>query len=111
MDDGEGGQRLAQRRTYGGGLDEIVRLESDIDGDGSLETVVTPLYDSTGNLVAATNASGKTIERYEYSPYGERRISSPRTSSRYGCGVRRCGWRSGTECCLGHCRRRCRTLR
>lgn len=29
--------QLTQRRTYGRGLDEIVLLESDLDGDGMLE--------------------------------------------------------------------------
>ncbi|MEO8195270.1 MAG: RHS repeat-associated core domain-containing protein [Thermoanaerobaculia bacterium] len=66
--------QLAMRRTYGQGLDEVVRQESDSDGDGVLETVTIPVYDSIGNAVAITDESGKAIERYEYSPYGTRTI-------------------------------------
>lgn len=66
------GGQLAQRRTYGPGIDEIVRLEVDLDGAGGLEQTYTPLYDQTGNLVAVTDPAGKIVERYEYSPYGLR---------------------------------------
>jgi hypothetical protein len=62
------------RRTYGLGLDEVVRQESDSDGDGALETVTIPVYDSIGNAVALTDESGKAIERYEYAPYGPQTI-------------------------------------
>jgi RHS repeat-associated protein len=70
----EAGQ-LAERRTYGPGLDEIVRLESDLDGDGTLEQSYAPLYDHTGNLaLAADSATGQIVERYRFDPYGERTI-------------------------------------
>jgi RHS repeat-associated protein len=67
----EAGQ-LAERRTFGLGLDELVRLEIDLDGDGSLEQSYTPLYDQVGNLVALAGPAGEIVERYEYSPYGFR---------------------------------------
>lgn len=73
LEDYSGGQ-LAERRLYGVGLDEIVQVEADRTGDGSLETTYVPLYDETGNLALVTDAAGKPIERYSYSPYGERRI-------------------------------------
>lgn len=41
-----------------------------------------PLYDATGNLVAITGPDGKPIERYTYSPYGERKILVDLTPSR-----------------------------
>ena len=66
--------QLAMRRVYGQGLDEVVRQETDGDGDGVLETVSIPVYDSIGNAVAITDESGKAIERYEYAPYGTRTI-------------------------------------
>ena len=69
----ENGQ-LKMRRIYGQGLDEVVRQEADGDGDGVLETVSIPVYDSIGNAVAITDESGKAIERYEYAPYGTRTI-------------------------------------
>ena len=67
--------QLASRRTYGLGIDEIVKLETDLNGDGVTESKTTPLYDSTGNLVALTDVNGKPFERYAYSPYGERTIT------------------------------------
>lgn len=69
----KGGQ-LASRRTFGAGLDEIVRMENDLDGDGNLEQKYVPLYDDSGNLVTMTGVDGKPIERYVYSPYGEQTI-------------------------------------
>jgi RHS repeat-associated protein len=66
--------QLASRRTYGVGLDEIVSLENDLNGDGTLEAAYAPLYDSTGNLVALTGANGKPVERYLYDPYGKQTI-------------------------------------
>ncbi|MBZ0103183.1 MAG: hypothetical protein K8I65_13555, partial [Thermoanaerobaculia bacterium] len=69
-----GSDGFSTRRTYGVGLDEIVRQEVDVDGDGTAETVHAPVYDATGSLVAILDESGKPIERYEHSPYGERTI-------------------------------------
>jgi len=65
---------LHQRRTWGLGLDEAVRLEIDLDGDGTLDTTHLPVYDSIGNLVAVTDTAGKPVERYDYSPFGQRRV-------------------------------------
>ena len=69
----ENGQ-LVSRRQFGAGLDEIVRQDVDLDGDGTLEAQQYPLYDSIGNLTTLTDAQGKTVERYEYTPYGEQTI-------------------------------------
>jgi RHS repeat-associated protein len=67
--------QLAERRTYGSSHDEIVRLESDLDGDGTPEQSYTPVYDHTGNLAfAADSATGQIVERYRFDPYGERTI-------------------------------------
>jgi RHS repeat-associated protein len=65
---------LDQRRIYGLGLDEIVQFQVDIDGDGSADQSYAPVYDATGNLAVMTGNNGKPIERYEYTPYGERKI-------------------------------------
>ncbi|MBZ0101132.1 MAG: DUF6531 domain-containing protein [Thermoanaerobaculia bacterium] len=65
---------LASRRTFGVGLDEVVRQETDLDGDGDPEAKQTPIYDSTGSLVAVASADGKPIERYDYAPFGRRTI-------------------------------------
>jgi len=73
VEDYRNGQ-LSGRRVHGHGLDEAVRLETDLDGDGVLESNLIPLYDSTGNLALVTDEQGKPIERYRYSAYGERRI-------------------------------------
>jgi RHS repeat-associated protein len=68
------GNDLAQRRTFGLGLDEIVRIETNFDGVGQPQFEYAPLYDETGNLVVMTGPNGKPVERYEYTPYGERRV-------------------------------------
>ncbi|HEU0074121.1 MAG TPA: RHS repeat-associated core domain-containing protein [Dehalococcoidia bacterium] len=60
---------LKERVTYGAGLDEIVRLENVTSG-----LVHLPVYDATGNLVMVLDAGGHPVERYEYSPFGERWI-------------------------------------
>jgi len=66
---------LASRRTYGLGLDEVVKLEQDRDGDGALDEAQVPLYDTRGNLVALTRGTdGSPVEKYAYSPFGEQRI-------------------------------------
>ncbi|MEA2604011.1 MAG: hypothetical protein QOF89_5003 [Acidobacteriota bacterium] len=66
--------RLWSRRTYGMGLDEIVNLQMDLDGDGTLESEYLPFYDQAGNLVLVTDHDGRPIERYEYSPSGKQWI-------------------------------------
>lgn len=71
-----GGQtRLASRRVYGQGLDEIVRLELDANEDGTLE-VYRPMYDSIGSLVQLLAEDGTVVERYAYGPFGERYIET-----------------------------------
>jgi RHS repeat-associated protein len=62
--------QLSSRRTYGADLDEMVQMENDLDGDGTLEQTFAPLFDHTGNMVIATGRNGKPVERYAYSPYG-----------------------------------------
>ena len=68
------GGLLRSRRTYGVGMDEIVSMEIDLSGDGNLDNEYVPFYDNTGNLVSLTDIFGRVIERYEYSPFGERWI-------------------------------------
>ncbi|MDQ1347353.1 MAG: hypothetical protein QG573_723, partial [Acidobacteriota bacterium] len=62
---------LESRRVYGAGLDEVVREERDNDGDGTLEAIQVPIYDSIGNPVAITGMSGIPIERRSFSAYGQ----------------------------------------
>ncbi|NJL27416.1 MAG: hypothetical protein HC897_05730, partial [Thermoanaerobaculia bacterium] len=73
VEDYRGGQ-LASRRIYGLGIDEVVRMETDLDGDGTLDQSLIPLFDSTGNLVLVADEQGKPLERYSYTAYGGRRI-------------------------------------
>ena len=65
---------IRERRTYGRELDDVVRLERDLDGDGTLEESYTPVYDHTDSVVAVTDETGRIIERYDFSPYGEQTI-------------------------------------
>ena len=68
------GTQLDQRRVYGLGIDEIVQVQTDFNSASEPGQVYAPVYDSTGNLVVMTGNGGKPIERYEYTPYGERKI-------------------------------------
>jgi RHS repeat-associated protein len=62
--------QLYQRRIFGRSLDEIVALETDLDGDGSLESSYQPLNDQTGNLVVLSGSGGERVGDAYYSPYG-----------------------------------------
>jgi YD repeat-containing protein len=64
--------QLAVRRTYGLGLDELVWVERDTDGDGTLDAGYHPVYDATGNLAMVVDGDGEPIEAYAYSPFGRR---------------------------------------
>ncbi|MBZ0111129.1 MAG: DUF6531 domain-containing protein, partial [Thermoanaerobaculia bacterium] len=66
------GANLSSRRTYGLGLDEIVALELDVTGNGLIDGEFIPIYDIVGNVAMVTMPDGTPVERYEYSPYGER---------------------------------------
>jgi RHS repeat-associated protein len=68
------GTQPDQRRVYGLGLDEIVQFQTDFNSSGQPGQIYAPVYDSTGNLAVMTGNAGKPIERYEYTPYGERKI-------------------------------------
>jgi len=69
----EGGQ-LTGRQIYGRGLDEIVEQHRDLDGDGTLDSQVVPLYDSSGNLTLTARPDGSVLERYSYTSFGDRQI-------------------------------------
>jgi RHS repeat-associated protein len=74
--------QLSERRTYGLAIDELVRVESDLTGDGTLETVLQPVYDSSGNIALVTGSDGRILERYDNDPYGERKIYVDLTAPR-----------------------------
>ena len=66
-----------RRNPFRQGLRHLALLEfsdTDGDGDGILETVTVPAYDSIGNAVAIADGAGKALERHEYAPYGTRTI-------------------------------------
>ncbi|MGA7616377.1 MAG: hypothetical protein WBX15_14480, partial [Thermoanaerobaculia bacterium] len=69
------------RYVRGRGIDEIVRAEA------ASETLY-PLQDELGNVDRLTDASGATLERYEYEGYGRFHIfddsSTPQATSEYG---------------------------
>ena len=67
----DGSTQLIARRTYGAGLDEIVLLEAETEAGWSS---AIPFYDVTGNLVQLVATDGTVVERYEYAPYGDRRV-------------------------------------
>lgn len=70
---------LKTRRTYGLGLDEVVSVEQDLDGTGGLEREYLPIYDASNNVAMLTDTDGKPIEKYAYSPFGDRWIEVDNT--------------------------------
>ncbi|MHB0972301.1 MAG: DUF6531 domain-containing protein [Thermoanaerobaculia bacterium] len=82
--------KLSKRYVRGRGIDEIVRAERSSGYDGTLDQVFFPIQDELGNVDRLTDAAGATLERYEYSGYGEFRIlSSSSTEQLFGA----YGWR------------------
>ena len=65
---------LKTRRTYGSGLDEVLAVEQDLDGTGGLEREYLPIYDATGSVAMLADTDGNPIEKYAYSPFGDRWI-------------------------------------
>jgi RHS repeat-associated protein len=68
------GGNLVERRTYGARQEEVVRLERDLDGGGALEQTYTPVYDHTASMALIADPTGRVVERYRYTPYGERTV-------------------------------------
>ncbi len=62
--------QLLHRRTFGGGLDEQIRMEADLDQNGTLETDYVPLYDQSGHISRLTGPAGQLVGMYRYSPLG-----------------------------------------
>ena len=65
---------LAERRTFGLGLDEMVAVDRDVDLDGTIDSTYHPVYDARGNVAMVVDPAGRPIESYEYSPYGKRLV-------------------------------------
>ncbi|MHB0971540.1 MAG: DUF6531 domain-containing protein [Thermoanaerobaculia bacterium] len=65
---------LTMRYIRGREIDEIVRAERSSGFDGRLDEIFFPLQDELGNVDRLTDATGATLERYEYQGYGELRI-------------------------------------
>ncbi|MEO8378031.1 MAG: hypothetical protein ABI779_00060 [Acidobacteriota bacterium] len=82
--------RLSMRYVRGRDIEEIVRAERSSGFDGTLDQTFFPLQDELGNVDRLTDATGATLERYEYSGYGELRIfSSSSAEQSFGA----YGWR------------------
>ena len=67
---------LVRRAVYGPGIDEIIALQIQ---SGSELSTYHPLYDASGHLRVLLDDAGKLVERYDYSPYGERFIEADST--------------------------------
>ncbi|MDX1999989.1 MAG: hypothetical protein SF066_19910, partial [Thermoanaerobaculia bacterium] len=72
--------QLQSRRVFGPELGELVRLEQDLDGNGTLEQTYLPVFDSLGHLAELRREDGSLVERYTYTPFGERRVFLPDTT-------------------------------
>ncbi|MCP4567076.1 MAG: hypothetical protein GY841_05810, partial [FCB group bacterium] len=73
--------RLTWLYMYGSGIDEVVAMETDENGDGTLEPYV-PLQDTNGNVIAITSGDGKVIEKVRYAPFGSHEILSDKDPPR-----------------------------
>ena len=62
----------------GGYIDELVQLAHNLDWpttlDDTCETAYWAMQDANYNVLGLVNDTGKLVERYEYEPYGERRV-------------------------------------
>ncbi len=63
---------IVGRRVYGGGLDEILRLDVKLDAANAEFASYLPFYDTSGNVALLTDLEGRPVERYQYTPFGER---------------------------------------
>ena len=62
----------------GGYIDELVQLAHNLDWpttlDDTCETEYWAMQDANYNVLGVVDDTGKLVERYEYEPYGERRV-------------------------------------
>ncbi|MFQ5670973.1 MAG: RHS repeat-associated core domain-containing protein, partial [Acidobacteriota bacterium] len=97
--------RVVARTYYGTGLDEVVATDRDVNGlalgaaDGVLEERLLPVTDLRGSTERILDTSGSTLERYEYTPYGEASVwrqgqSEPASAHDYTIGYT--GYRTET---------------
>ncbi|MCP4567520.1 MAG: RHS repeat protein, partial [FCB group bacterium] len=66
-------ERLTWRYMYGSGIDEILAMETDQNGDGTLEPYI-PLQDTNGNVIAIAGGQARLIEKVRYAPFGPHEI-------------------------------------
>jgi RHS repeat-associated protein len=59
--------------VHGSGIDELVAMDRDTDGDGQSERYFF-YADDLGNVMAATDAAGQVVERYDYDDFGRPRF-------------------------------------
>jgi RHS repeat-associated protein len=55
-------------------VDELILRDRDSTGDGTLNQRHYALQDANFNVTAIVDTSGDVVERYRYSPYGERTV-------------------------------------
>lgn len=79
-------------------IDDLIHRHRDPGSTGVLTEAVTPLADDQGNVTAVwSDSSGQIVERYRYTPYGERTImdgsgtviSASTIAMQHGYGTRR----------------------
>ncbi|MEM1181528.1 MAG: RHS repeat-associated core domain-containing protein, partial [Acidobacteriota bacterium] len=73
------GDVLMSRRVYGADIDEVIGLQVRPTPASADLVGYTPIYDQVGNLVVLADDTGEPVERYDYSPFGERFIWSDST--------------------------------
>jgi RHS repeat-associated protein len=63
-------------------VDELVCRDADTDANGSLDQKLYAVHDANWNVTAIVDSSGAVVERYAYTPYGERTIMTPGWAAR-----------------------------
>jgi RHS repeat-associated protein len=72
-----GNFKLSKQFIPGHSIDQKILATVDLDGDGQLETEYYFLQDQLGNIEALIDSTGKKMEEYEYSGYGNVKYYQP----------------------------------
>jgi RHS repeat-associated protein len=75
--------------VYGPGVDEVVAMDWDKDGDqnpiGTADARYFYAYDSAGNVLGLLSETGHLVEGYVYQPYGDPTILTPCVGTVLAC--------------------------
>jgi uncharacterized protein RhaS with RHS repeats len=58
-------------------VDELILRDRDTDANGSLNERLYAMHDGNFNVTAIADTSGAVVERFSYTPYGQRSVLTP----------------------------------